>query len=186
MSSARHIVPGLIVAATIQGCTEPAFEFRGYSDLSSCTEAIDAELAAGGSWQGTFDSEDIENPGVITEIDSMLFDQRVRIDVYCDDRGLLGSVHYIAEETEPRATGAIWARFSDELSTLFGEPTEILTDEARSRRWICHSPAPVLLEEWMLPPEDEDQADEDTPPEQRPHELYLAIVPDAAVCQDSI
>lgn len=158
----------------LQACAEPKFEFRGYTDLSSCTEVIDAELANGSRYQGVFDAEDSETPGSTIELSGELFSEDVRIDVTCT-AGRITSIHYISQASDPRETGALWALFSQELGGLFGEPTEIFTDEGRSRRFLCHSPSPVLLEEWRLETED----DEDPA-----HEIYLAIVPEAAECLD--
>ena len=160
----------------LQACSEPRFEFRGYSDLSSCTEIIDAELASGGTFQGGFESEDIENPGYVTELSGTLFSESVRIDIQCNPRGFISSIHYISAASDPMDTGAVWALFSSELETLFGEPTEILTEEGRSRRYICHNPSPALLDEWRLEGEEEDEVPL--------HEIYLAIDPRAAQCQE--
>jgi len=164
----------------LPGCAKPQFEFRGYSDLSSCTEIIDAELASGSRFQGGYESEDVENPGYVTELTGTIFSEPVRIDILCGPGGFIESIHYVAETTKPIETGAIWARFSEELQTLFGAPSEIFTDNGRTRRYVCHRPAPVFLDEWRLEP----PADEEDPEEQ--HEIYLAVSPRATDCLDEM
>jgi hypothetical protein len=169
----------IALPVALQGCAKPQFEFRGYSDLSSCTEIIDAELANGSAFRGGYPSEDIENPGYITELSGTIFSERVRIEILCSPSGFIDSIHYIAETTEPIETGAIWARFSAELATLFGTPTEIFADNGRTRRYLCHRPSPVFLDEWRLEPD----ADDEDPPEE--HEIYLSVSPRAIECRDA-
>jgi hypothetical protein len=169
----------IVLLVALQGCAKPQFEFRGYSDLSSCTEIIDAELANGAAFRGGYPSEDIENPGYITELSGTIFSERVRIEILCSPSGFIDSIHYIAETTEPIETGAIWARFSAELATLFGTPTEIFADNGRTRRYLCHRPSPVFLDEWRLEPD----ADDEDPPEE--HEIYLSVSPRAIECSDA-
>ena len=166
----------LTVLLALQGCAEPSFEFRGYSDLSSCSDAIGAELANGGRLIGGFASEDVEHPGLVTELDGEIFDENVRIDIYCDLRGFLSSIHYYSQASEPEETGAVFRRFAAELEALFGPPTQIATDQGRSLRFLCHNPSPVLIDEWRLAPEDET--------EPVVHEVYLAVLPPAAKCLD--
>lgn len=163
----------------LHGCAKPQFEFRGYSDLSSCTEIIDAELAAGSAFRGGFQSADIENPGYITELTGTIFSERVRIEIQCSPSGFIDAIHYVAETTDPIETGEIWARFSVELATLFGPPTEIFSDNGRIRRYLCHRPSPIFIDEWRLEP---DADDEDAPEE---HEIYLAVSPRALDCRDT-
>ncbi len=168
----RSLLPGIVVL--LHGCTEPQLEFRGYSDLSSCTEIIDAELANGGVFQGGYASDDPENPGYITELLGTIFDERVRIDIHCDVRGFISSIHYLSLASDPMDTSEVFFRFADELASAFGEPTQIVTDEGHSLRFLCHNPAPVLLEEWRLEQETED--------EEPMHEVYLAVLPGAVEC----
>jgi hypothetical protein len=152
----KALAPGFICALVLAlvACAKPRVEFRGYSDLSGCTEVIDTELANGASFLGGFDSEDPENPGYITELSGEIFDERVRIEIHCDVRGFLSSVHYISAATDPEDTGALFFRFAGELEALFGEPTLIETDISRSLRFVCHSPSPVILDEWRLEAEE--------------------------------
>ena len=170
----------LIVALPIalHGCAKPQFEFRGYSDLSSCTEIIDAELENGAAFRGGYPSDDIENPGYITELSGTIFSERVRIEVRCSPSGFIDSIHYIAETNEPIETGVIWARFSDELAKLFGTPTEIFADNGRTRRYLCHRPSPVFLDEGRM----DQHTEADDAPEQ--HEFYLTVSPRALDCRD--
>ena len=82
MGRGRHTGLGALLAIPVialTGCAEPQLEFRGYSDLSSCTEIIDAELAGGAVFQGGYPSEDLENPGYVTELLGSIFEERVRI-----------------------------------------------------------------------------------------------------------
>jgi hypothetical protein len=161
----------------LSGCGEPRFEFRGYSDRSGCTGVIDAELANGSNYEAVFDA-DPENPAQTIELSGTIFEAPVRIDVTCTS-GRIDTIQYVSRASDPQETGALFTRFSAELDSLFGEPTIITSDNARSLRYLCHSPSPVLLEEWRLEPEE--GGDEE---EKAVHELYLAVVPDAAECLD--
>ena len=164
----------LIPCIALQGCAEPQLEFRGYSDLSSCTEIIDAELANGSVFQGGYESDDPENPGYITELLGTIYDERVRIEIDCDIRGFISSIHYLSLASDPEDTSEVFFRFADELLARFGEPTQIVTDSGHSLRFLCHNPAPVLLEEWRL----EQEAENEEPL----HEVYLALRPGAVEC----
>jgi hypothetical protein len=169
----------IVLPVALSGCAKPQFEFRGYSNLSSCTEIIDSELAGGAAFRGGYASEDVENPGYITELSGDIFSENVRTEILCRPSGFIDSIHYIAETTEPVETGAVWARWSTERATLFGPPTEIFADNGRTRRYRCHSPSPAILDEWRLEPE----ADDEDAPEQ--HEIYLSVSPRAIDCRDA-
>jgi len=167
----------LISLIALGGCAKPKFEFRGYSDLSSCSEIIDAELAGGANFDGGYESSDLEDPGYITALRGRIFEEPVRIEVKCDFRGFISSIHYISEASDPEATRAVFLRFAAELVSEYGEPTQIVTDEGLSLRFLCHNPSPILLEEWRLMPENED--------DEPMHEVYLAVIPLAADCLDA-
>jgi hypothetical protein len=171
-----RIAPLLALSA----CTEPRFEFHGYSDVSSCQGVINAELDRGAAFLGGYETEDIENPGYVTELGGELFGEPVDIEVLCTPAGNVGSIHYYSEATDPADTDALWTLFSEELFLLFGEPTMLSSEVNRSLRFLCHSPSPILLDEWRLVDEQEG-ADEDEAVE---HELDLAVVPDSAECLD--
>lgn len=160
----------------LSACSEPAFEFRGYSDLSSCTAVIDAELANGAEYVGVYSSADPENTAQTVELSGTLFTERVDIEIACTARGVQ-SVQYVSTASDPIETGRIFAKFASELEALFGAPTAIATDQARSLRYLCHSPPPVLLEEWRLVSDTEEAVDEFVE-----HEVYVAVVPGAAEC----
>ena len=161
----------------LQACAEPAFEFRGYDDHSNCTDVIDTELANGARYDGVFASEDPENPAQTVELSGTLFSENVRIDVTCT-AGRVDSIQYVSQASDPVETGAIFAKFAAELEALFGAPTVIASDRARSLRYICHSPAPVLLEEWRLVAEGDEEGDDEVVE----HEVYVAVVPGATEC----
>ncbi len=164
----------LIPCVALSGCAEPQLEFRGYSDLSSCSEIIDAELANGSVFQGGAESADPENPGYITELLGTIYDERVRIDIHCDIRGFISSIHYLSLASDPADTSEVFFRFAEELLAQFGEPTQIVSDAGHSLRFLCHNPAPVLLDEWRL--------EQETGDEEPQHEVYLAVVPGAVEC----
>ena len=177
MGRGRHTGLGALLAIPVialTGCAEPRLEFRGYSDLSSCTEIIDAELAGGAVFQGGYPSEDPENPGYVTELLGSIFEERVRIEILCDVRGLISSIHYVSLASDPEDTGEVFFRFADELTSRFGEPTQIVSDDGHSLRFLCHNPAPILLDEWRLEPATDD--------EEAVHEVYLAVMPEALEC----
>jgi hypothetical protein len=170
----------VLLPIALPGCAKPQFEFRGYSDLSSCTEIIDTELANGASFLGGYESDSIENPGYVTELNGTVFSESVRIEVLCNPSGYIDSIQYIAETTEPVETGAIWARFSEQLGMLFGEPAEIYSDDGRTRRYVCRRPSPIFLDEWRLEPD----VDEEDPEEE--HEIYLSVLPRATECLEGV
>lgn len=163
----------------LQACAEPKFEFRGYTDLSSCQGVIDAELANGSNFEGGYRSDDIDYLGYVTELNGSIFSERVEIDVLCTPDGDIGSIHYFSSATDPEDTGRVWALFSSELQSLFGEPTELFSEQSRSRRFLCRNPSPILIDEWRL------EVEEDAPDDEEPdHEIYIAVVPSAAECLD--
>lgn len=167
------------LALTLQACAEPKFEFRGYSDLSSCQRVVDAELENGATLESGYESDEIDNFGYVTELSGTIFSERVRIDVLCTPAGEVGSIHYVSLASDPRDTGRVWALFSDELGKLFGEPAEVFSEIGRSRRYLCRNPSPILIDEWRL--EAEEGAPEDEEPD---HEVYIAVIPGAAECLD--
>lgn len=163
----------------LSGCAEPKLEFRGYTDLSGCTDVIDAELANGSSYEGVFDAEDPENPAQTIELSGTIFDEPVRIDVTCT-AGRIDSIHYLSRASDPLDTGAVFARFMTGLDAMFGQPDVVASDNARSLRYLCRNPSPVLLEEWRLEPDEGEQTGDEEPD----HEVYIAVVPSAAECRD--
>ena len=172
----KHKLFWIVPALALQACAEPKFEFRGYTDLSSCTEIIDAELANGSTFQSGYTSAELDSLGYVTELAGEIFSEPVRIDVTCSATGYIDSIHYVSTESDPSETGRIFVRFATELQALFGEPTELVTDQVLSLRYLCSSPAPFLLDEWKLElDENEDENDVE-------HEVYLAVTPLAAEC----
>ena len=166
----------LVVPFALQACAEPKFEFRGYTNLSSCTEIIDAEMANGSTIQSGYESDELDSLGYVTELSGELFSESVRIDVTCSTTGYIDSVHYISPQSDPTETGRIFVQFATELQALFGDPIELVTDEVLSLRYLCNSPSPFLLDEWKLELE---EGDDETDIE---HEVYLAVTPLAAEC----
>jgi len=158
----------------LAGCTESRFEFRGWSDLSSCREVIDTELANGAEFESAYDSTDPESPGHITELDGRLFDIPVRIDISCTTRGRIAAVQYIARVSQPEDTAQALELIATELAPLFGDPWVSTTPDSRTLSYGCEEPAPVRLEEWRVTAgEDDDEVE---------HELYLAVVPGLMSC----
>ena len=163
----------------LSACAKPNFEFRAYTDLSTCTDVIDAELAGGARYNGVYASEDPADPAQTVELSGTLFSQSVDIEVICT-AGRVDTITYLSAASDPIETGAIFASFADELEALFGAPTVIVSEQTRSLRYLCHSHSPVLLEEWRLGPNQE--ADEAEIVE---HEVYVSVVPSAAACIDT-
>jgi len=91
-------------------------------------------------------------------------------------------VHYIATVSDAKATGALYAKFSAELEAYYGPPQERETILRRTQYFLCDPPAPVFIEEWALIDED---TEADADPEEQPHDLYVAVVPDAARCLET-
>lgn len=160
--------PALGCLIGLVACSESRFEFRGYTELSSCRQVIDAELANGAEFEDAYDSTDPELPGHITELDGRLFDLPVRIDVTCSPRGKVTSVQYVALARDPDETATAFGLVAAELSQLFGEPRFTTTADSRTLSYGCEDPAPVRLEEWILTEVE--------------HEVYLAVVPGLMSC----
>lgn len=152
----------------LPACTDPAFEFRGYTDRSSCRAVIDAELADEAEFAGAFASDDPDNPGRVTELSGELFSTRVGIDIYCSSSGAFGSIHYVTDAQDPEATAEILTRFARELELLFGAPTENVAEDRRTLRYLCSDQAPIVLEERRL----DDQR----------NQVNLSVIPQAAAC----
>jgi hypothetical protein len=169
----------VIPVLALQACSEPAFYFRSFHSDSPCNSVIDSEIGIGSVYFGAYESRDPERPGFVTELDGELFDEPVQIEVRCGRRNHTESVHYIATVSDAKATGALYAKFTAELEARYGPPQERQTNLRRTQYFLCDAPAPVFIEEWALIDED-DEANED--PEDQPHELYVAVVPDAARC----
>lgn len=161
-------LPAVAAALLLAGCAKPRIEFRGFTELSSCRQTIDAELAGGSVFEDVYDSEDPESTDVITELSGEIFETEVQIAIACSPRNELSYVNYIALAEEPAETGQVYARFAAELAALFGAPTEVngLTD--RRMHFLCDEPSPVLVEEYLV----EDEV----------HEVYLAFIPGNAGC----
>jgi hypothetical protein len=180
VSSVRSKDVWILPLLALSGCAEPKLEFRGYTDLSGCTDIIDAELANGSSYEGVFDAEDPEDPAQTIELSGTIFDEPVRIDVTCT-AGRIDSIHYLSRARDPRDTGAVFARFMAGLDAIFGQPDTVTSENARSLRYLCRNPSPVLLEEWRLEPDEEQEAEDEEPD----HEVYIAVVPSATACLET-
>jgi hypothetical protein len=179
MRMLRRAAPGLLLILLVQGCSEPVFEFRGYTDLSNCRQVIDAELARGATFEDAYDSIEGFEPELITELAGQLFEQDVTIEIACTARGSVNRIHYVVDTTDPLETGRAFIRFAQELDALFGMPAENATIGARSLNYICPRSSPVVLEEYLLP--DDAVLDGEESSEEQ-HELYLAVVPEALRC----
>lgn len=177
MRRSARLAPALLLAVT--ACAEPRFAFRGYTDLSSCRQVIDTELANGAEFATAYDSTDPEAPGHVTELTGSLFDLPVRIDINCTTQNRVASIQYIVAASHPDDTGAAFALLAGELQPLFGEPAMSSTADSRTLSFGCIDPSPVRLEEWIVT--DHDEGDSVGEAE---HEVYLAIVPDLMSCLD--
>lgn len=171
----------IIPVIALQACSEPAFYFRGYNADSPCNSIIDIELALGAEFLDAHESRNPQTPGFVTTLAGELFESPVQIEIRCERGNKAASIHYIADEQDPEATGALYARFSTALEAQFGASTEEFTEIHRARYFLCDDPAPIFIEEWALV----DDVDNEVEVENREHELYIAIVPDAAVCLET-
>lgn len=152
----------------LAACSQPNFEFRGYTDISDCRNVIDAELALGAAFEDVYDDPESDGADFITELTGTVYDQEVTISIVCNERGSVRRVFYVAQTQEPQETASAYLRFAEELQAEFGVPKETLQEGSRTLSYLCPADAPVLLEEYMLS-EDE-------------HELYFAVVPSAIFC----
>ena len=152
----------------LTACTEPMFEFRGYTDISDCRKLIDAELALGAAFEDVYDDPESDGTEFITELTGTVYDQEVVISVICNERGSVRRVFYVAQTQDPQETASAYIRFAEELQAEFGVPKETLQEGSRTLSFLCPDDAPVLLEEYALS-EDE-------------HEVYFAVVPSAIYC----
>jgi hypothetical protein len=132
----------------LNGCAEPSFSFRGYTELSDCRNVLDAELAGGARFQDAVDTDMPLGEGVVTHLASDLFTVPVRIFVSCYRNGAVGAVDYIAETSVPEESGAWFTHISQELDAIFGSPPrESGTAESRSLIYHCGDPVSVVLRE---------------------------------------
>lgn len=168
----RARAPALVLAAAatawLTACMEPAFEFRGYTELSSCRQVIDAELAQGASFEDAYDSFLRTEPELVTELAGQVFGQSVVIEIACNTRGSLKRIYYVADTRDPAETGAAYIRFAGELEALFGAPAETHSEGSRSLSYVCGQSSPVVLEEHEL--------------SESEHELYVGVVPALVSC----
>jgi hypothetical protein len=132
----------------LNGCAEPSFSFRGYSELSDCRSVLDAELAGGARFQDAADTDTPLGEGVVTQLTGDLFTVPVGIFVSCYRNGAVAAVEYIAAVTDPEESSAYFARVAQELDAIFGSPPrESGTPESRSRFYHCGDPVSVVLRE---------------------------------------
>jgi hypothetical protein len=171
----------IIPVVMLQACSDPAFYFRGYNSDSPCNAIIDTELALGGEFVDAYESRDAEATGYVTTLAGELFGEPVRIEIRCERGNRAASIHYLADEQEPQKTGALYAKFSSELEAQFGFSVEQFSEIHRARYFLCDHPAPIFIEEWALV----DDVEDEVAVENREHELYLAIVPEAAICLEN-
>lgn len=162
------VLPAVAAALLATACAEPGIEFRGFTELSSCRQTIDAELANGAVFEDVYDAEDPESTDVITELSGEIFETEVQIAIACSPRNELRYVHYISLAEEPVETGQVYARFAAGLDALFGTPTEVNGPTDRRVYFLCDEPSPVLVEEYLI--------------EEEVHEVYLAFIPGNAGC----
>lgn len=133
----------------INGCAEPQFGFRGYTDLSNCRNVIDAELAGGSKFEEFIDADLARGDGVATQLRGELFSVPVNIFVSCYGSGGVDGVDYIAETVDFDTSGSYFAKMANELDAIFGEPQQIFAAESRTRIYLCGDPATVVLREAM-------------------------------------
>ena len=158
----------------LQGCSEPMFEFRGYTDLSDCRHVIDAELALGANFEDAYDSLDRREPEFITRLTGKVYDEDVFIEIACTDRGRVNRIFYVLDSQDPQTTGSAFIRYATALEMLFGVPEITIVEGSRTLNFICAEASPVVLEEYVVTVGEDDEESE--------HELYLGIVPSAASC----
>jgi hypothetical protein len=153
----------------LAGCAEPAFNFRGYTELSDCRAVLDAELAAGGRFQEAVDTETALGEGVVTQLAGELFTVPTQIFVSCYRNGAVSSIEYLSEVDVSEQSAAWFDHMARELDAIFGfEPQQIDTGESRSRVYNCGDPVSVVLREAR-------HGDMD-------FEVSLAVTPGSATC----
>jgi hypothetical protein len=129
----------------LNGCAEPSFSFRGYTELSECRTVIDAELAGGSTFREAVDTEMPLGEGFVTELSGELFSVPVAVFVSCYTNGTVSAVEYISEGTDPEESAANFALMAQGLDAIFGNPQELVSAESRSRTYHCGDPATVNL-----------------------------------------
>lgn len=153
----------------LNGCAEPSFTFRGYTELSDCRGVLDAELEGDARFQNAVDTDMPLGEGIVTQLAGELFSVPVDIFVSCYRNGSVAAVDYIAEVTDPEQSAAYFSRVAQELDAIFGlQPQEIGTAESRSRIYHCGDPVSVVLREAR-------HGDMD-------FEVSLAVMPGSAGC----
>lgn len=157
-----------IACVLLQACTEPVFEYRGYTDLSDCRHVIDAEMARGAIFEDAYDSLERSEPELVTELHGQIYDENVIIEVACNSSGDVNRIFYVVSSMEPEQTGDAFIRFANALELEFGVPEITVVEGSRTLEYLCPGNAPVVLEEYVVSEEE--------------HELYLGVVPSLAIC----
>jgi hypothetical protein len=152
----------------LNGCAEPSFSFRGYTELSDCRSVINAEIDGGARFVDAIDAELQLEEGVVTRLAGTLLEYPVDIYVSCYNSGRVSAVDYITDVSEPEASAATFSALALALESAYGAPTERGTANSRTRIYRCASPISLVLREARLGNLD--------------FEVSLLVVPDPTDC----
>ena len=130
----------------VSACSPPLFEFRGYTDQSSCTEILAAELSNGGQVAG------IENKVVprfgelsITEIQTQMYASDATAQIVCQSNDQPHTVLYTVQGGDSTDLDLVFDRFYDGLTREFGA-AQITKDRiGRSANFSCGETGTVQL-----------------------------------------
>ncbi|MDX1563572.1 MAG: hypothetical protein R3305_11630, partial [Gammaproteobacteria bacterium] len=194
MRAAFRLSFGSLVALAAAACSEPAFEFRGYNDRSTCPEVIDTEIAAGFEFVGAYEPDPEVSTGVVTELAGEIATLPLKIEVDCGRSGQTNSVSYVFVSPDVALADAVFDVFSADLMARFGEPAERVFGGTHTQLYLCGDPATVVLEQSVIELDDVDDADADAgaadaanagqagEPPAVEHEVSLVVVPRRTEC----
>ena len=115
------IVPALFLLSSAAACSEPQFEFRGFTDRSSCSQVLKAEEEHGAVVVETTVDDSLGPSFMFTKISTSVFDYRAAGSVICYRDDVLYSVIYVIGDNEPAKTPKIADRVLNEIEPIFGK-----------------------------------------------------------------
>lgn len=111
----------LLPIVLLSACGKPTFEFRGYSDISSCTDVVDAEVSLGAQVIGT-NKADYEESLTLTEMKVEIQGASAIAYVECDQFLKFRSIQYFVKPEIPLKLPELYDRLHTEMSRSFGIP----------------------------------------------------------------
>ena len=124
-----------LISAFLLGCSNPAFEFRGYTANSTCNEVVGAEEHLGGHIQST-ETIDTQTQRTATSLEVEFLDYPAFAQIECYASGKVVAVYYsIGDNVRESLTGT-FDRVAKALATEIGEGIVPTGDFDTDRRML--------------------------------------------------